>query len=600
MQKPDEIRTRQRADQALRKGRAREALDLYLRLLDEVATETGHYEAWLTGAAGAYQALGREREAGFALIGLGRFSEAQRHFPPGEHPLEWALCAARLGRHGEAARVLAEGGHPALAAIELEEAGASAAARMEWERVIRDPRLAGRPYETALAHFNLGEALLRLDDRAAAARELETAERLLEAVADDFETRGERERAFDCYGVLLRIGRDTGSFETVAEGYLAWIRLLSDDREGTAQYYDDFLDYAIERKEWYAAATLAREAAEHSLKTGLPYDRHYLGRAADLWLETARANQAANGPVDLSANALHAAVEAGTELGDLAFCGRVYAELAELPLPGKRRRRYRALARRYDEGPSPRPAAPGISEHSRRRDAYPDVWRQDLVEWELDGDPTAVLARLSVKLRQRSHYARRALRALLLCNDPGFSIAQPKDAAELATALGRVPDYDVFRPLERLYEHPSGQVRTAVMSAVGQVCMPRSFNLVRKGLADPAPQVAEEALRALRSLYFRDGLGPLTRIFREATDERIRLAALESIARVPGTAEPARVLLEAMRQETGSIRQAAEVRLANLSGGDEVVTLVRQARDLESGDRRDVLDRVLRAMGGGR
>jgi hypothetical protein len=600
MHKPDEIRTRQRADQALRKGRPSEALDLYLKLLDEVATETGHYEAWLTGAAAAYQALGRDREAGFALIGLGRFSEAQRHFPPAERPLEWALCAARMGRHGEAARVLAEGGHPALAAIELEEAGASAAARLEWERVVRDPRLAGRPYETALAHFNLGEALLRLDERGAAARELEIAERLLEAVADDFETRGERERAFDCYGVLLRLGRDTGSFETVAEGYLAWIRLLSDDREGTAQYYDDFLEYAIEHKEWYAAATLAREAAEHSLKTGLPYDRHYLGRAADLWLETARANQAANGPVDLSANALHAAVEAGTALGDLAFCGRVYAELAELPLPGKRRRRYRALARRYDEGPAPRPAAPGISEHSRRRDAYPDVWRQDLVEWELDGDPTAVLARLSVKLRQRSHYSRRALRALLLCNDPGFSLSNPAHAAELAAALGRVPDYDVFRPLERLYEHTSAQVRAAVMAAVGQVCMPRSFNLVRKGLTDPTPPVADEALRSLRSLYFRDGLGPLTRIFRESTDERIRLAALESIARVPGTAEPARVLLEAMRQETGAIRQAAEVRLANLSGGDDVVTLVRQARDLEAGDRREVLDKVLRAIGGGR
>jgi tetratricopeptide (TPR) repeat protein len=599
MERPEEIKTRQRADQALRKGRPREALPLYLRLLDEIATETGHYEAWLAGAAASYLALGRQREAGFALIGLGRFSEAQRHFPAAERPLEWALCAARLGRHGEAARVLSEGGHPALAAIELEEAGAAAAARLEWERVIRDPRLAGRPYETALAHFNLGEALMRMDDRGAAARQFEIAERLLEAVADDFESRGERERAFECYGVLLRLGKDTESFETVAEGYLNWIRLRSDDREGTAQCYDDFLTYAVERKEWYAAATIAREAAEHSLKTGLPYDRHYLGRAADLWLETARANQAANGPVDLSANALHAAVEAGTELGDLAFCGRIYAELAELPLPGKRRRRYRALARRYDEGPSPRAAAAGISEYSRRPELYADVWRQDLVEWELDGDPTAVLARLYVRLPERSYYGRRTLRTILTCNDPGFSLATPRAAVDLALALGRVPYYEVLRPLERLYEQQSPDVRAAVMSAIANVSFPRSFNLVRRGLADPSPAVADEALRALRSLNFRDSVEPLTRIFREATDERVRLTALETIARVPGTAEPARVLIEAMRQETGAIRQTAEARLGELTG-DEAVTLVRQARDVEVDDRRDVLDRILRAMGGGR
>jgi hypothetical protein len=597
MGKPEDIRNRQQADQALRKGRAREALALYWQLLGGVQNEGGQYEAWLGGAVAAYLALGRTREAGYGLMGLGRFAEAQRHFPSAERPFEWAVCAARLGRHGEAARVLAEAGHPALAAIELEEAKAGAAARLEWERVVVDPRLAGRPYETALAHFNLGEALLRLDDRAGAARELGTAERLLEAVADDFETRGERERASDCYGVLLRLGKDTGSFETVAEGYMNAIRLLSDDREGAAQYYDDFVAYAVERKEWYAAATLAREAAEHSLKTGLPYDRHYLGRAADLWLETARENQAANGPVDLSANAFHGAIDAAASLGDLAFCGRVYAELAELPLAAQRRRRYRALARRYDESPVPRTLAPGLSRHNRRPDAYLDVWRQDLVEWELGGDPTAVLTRLLVTLPEKSTIARWALRALLRCNDPSFSETDPAAAAELAVMLGRVWVYEVLPPLERLYEHPAAEVRAAVMRGVAAVLVPRSFNLVRKGLGDPAPAVVDEALRALRSLSSRSGLESLTRIFRESTDERVRLAALDSISRVEGTPEVARVLLEAARQETGTIRQAAEAGLANL-GGEEVATLVRQARDVELGDRHEVLDRILRAVGG--
>ena len=137
----------------------------------------GRYEGWLEGELRAYEALGRTREAGFVLLGLRRFAEAQRRFPVAERPLEWALAASRLGRHAEAARVLSEAGHFVLAAVELETAGADAAARLEWERVVRDPRLAGLPYEMALARFRLGQALLRTNDRPAAARELAVAQR---------------------------------------------------------------------------------------------------------------------------------------------------------------------------------------------------------------------------------------------------------------------------------------------------------------------------------------------------------------------------------------------------------------------------------------
>ena len=75
----------------------------------------------------------------------------------------------------------------------------------------------------------------------------------------------------------------------------------------------------------------------------------------------------------------------------------------------------------------------------------------------------------------------------------------------------------------------------------------------------------------------------------------MRLAALESIAKIR-TPEAALVLLEAVRQETGAIRQAAEARLSNF-GGDEVAMLLREARDVEVGDRRDVLDRLLAGRG---
>ena len=569
----------------------------YATLLAKVSVfEPGLYESWLEGALAAYQALGRNREAGYVLLGLRRFAEAQRLFPVEERPLEWALCASRQGRHGEAARVLAEAGHPALAAVELETAGAHTAARIEWERVVRDQRLAGVPYETALAHFNLGEALLRTNDRAGADRELTVTQRLLELLADDFESRGERERAFDCYSILLRLGKDTGSFENVAEGYLNGIRILASDDQKfyVLQYYDDFLAYAVEQHEWYAAAQLAREAADYSVKAGLVYDRHYLGRAAELWAETARHNEAAGGPTDLSENALHAGIDAASALGDLPLCARLYGALAALPLSAKKRTRYRALAARYSGPVIEMPPAVPFPEYLRRPGAYQDIWRQDLVEWELDGDPLGVLARLVVERTDHVRFSRLALRALLLCSAPGFSRDDPRAAADLALALGRIQVYEVLRPLERLFEHASPQVRAAVMGGVGQVYCKRSFSLVRKGLADAAPPVHIEALRALRGLRFRDGYDPLTQIFRDFPDENIRIAALETIGEL-GSLEAGLFLLDTLRHETGALRSTAQKCLANFSG-DDITATVRQYLDLEVGENRDALQRVLRSL----
>jgi hypothetical protein len=596
----EQIQTRQWAEQALRKGRPREALDLYRKLLAQEKTEGRHYEAWLDGTAAAYFALHRAREGGYVLLALGRYAEAQRHFPVKERPLEWAFCASRQGRRGEAARVFSETGHPALAAIELEAAGAAAAARLEWERVLRDERLVGRPYETALAHFNLGEALLRIGDRAGGLRELGSAARMLEVVADDFETGGETERAFDCYRVLLQLGKDVGSFETVAEGYLNMIRIVTGDDDARAiEYYEDFIGYAVEHKEWYAAAMAAREVADHSLRSGLAWDRHYLERAAELWVETAHANQASGGPIDLSANAFQAAIDAATALGDLALAGRLYAELAELPLPEARRRRFRSLARRY-EGEQPRRLpAPAFPVAMRRKESYFDIWRDDLIEWELDGDPVPVLARLIAEKSDRPIFTRPALRALLMFADPGFSPANPKAVAEAAEAVGQAKAYEVLRPLERLFESDAPEVRAAVVRGATKVLIRRTFDLVRKALVDPAPSVVEAALQLLRSTDFVTALPPMTRIFRESGDERVRLAALEGIGISKDPQGAARVLLDAARQEADPVRRAAEQKLEKLArvGGEEVATLLRQARDAEDGDRRDALDRMLRSVG---
>ncbi|MBC8131657.1 MAG: HEAT repeat domain-containing protein, partial [Deltaproteobacteria bacterium] len=297
---------------------------------------------------------------------------------------------------------------------------------------------------------------------------------------------------------------------------------------------------------------------------------------------------------DLSENALHAGIDAATTLGDLALVSKLYGELAALRLVAKKRERYQVLANRYAGGNVPVPVGAGLPDYLRRPGAYQDVWRQDLVEWELDGDPAAVLARLVVDRTDHVRFSRLALRALLLVGNPGFSVDDPGAAAELALALGRIQIYEVLRAMETLFAHsPSPVVRAAVMTGVGQVYCRRSFGLVRQGLEDLVPQVREEALVALRGLRFRDGLDSLVRIFREQKDERVRLAALETIADI-GSLEAGMFLLDAILFETGAVQNAAEKRLRAFQSED-LGHALRQRVDGESGGN-PVLRRAFEAI----
>src|SRR5262245_47020866 len=119
----EEAELKERADRAMRSARAGEALSLYRSLLRRVTVfEAGLYESWLEGARSAYQAAGRQREAGYVLLALRRFADAERAFDPGAAPVEWALAASRRGQRREAADVLARSGFYALAALELDAA----------------------------------------------------------------------------------------------------------------------------------------------------------------------------------------------------------------------------------------------------------------------------------------------------------------------------------------------------------------------------------------------------------------------------------------------------------------------------------------------
>ncbi|HVR63852.1 MAG TPA: HEAT repeat domain-containing protein, partial [Polyangia bacterium] len=103
-----------------------------------------------------------------------------------------------------------------------------------------------------------------------------------------------------------------------------------------------------------------------------------------------------------------------------------------------------------------------------------------------------------------------------------------------------------------------------------------------------------EALRALRGLRFRDGFDPLLRIFRESSDERVRVAALETIADI-GSLEAGLFLLDVLRQETGLLRGTAEARLGSFTG-DDITAVVRQYLERETGERREALQAILRSL----
>jgi hypothetical protein len=292
-------------------------------------------------------------------------------------------------------------------------------------------------------------------------------------------------------------------------------------------------------------------------------------------------------------------------MNDHALVARLYGALAALPLPAKKRARYLRLAERGSGGlVAPPPRAPGFPDYLRRADAYQDVSRQDLVEWALEGDPTAVLTRLVVGADGRGgepsfeerKVARLALRAALMANTPGFSLADVRATADLALAIGKVAVYSVMRPLELLLEHDAPDVRAAVMASVRDSLMRRGLRIVQRGLADPSPTVSEEALRSLRWLGFRDGFDTLARVFREATDERVRLVVIEAMVSV-GTFEAGLFLLDIVRQEDGALASAAADRLADFQG-DDLLPVVRQALEVETGERRATLERIVAKLAG--
>jgi hypothetical protein len=294
-------------------------------------------------------------------------------------------------------------------------------------------------------------------------------------------------------------------------------------------------------------------------------------------------------------NALLAAASQHSAVGDYPAIRDVFERLAALPLADRQKKRFAAIAQRYHGLAAPPVELPGLPDYLKQQHAYADIWFVDLLEWEMDGDPFAVAASIVGDLRYPNGIRRRALVVLLTLADARRrgNEGQPDTLAQIAELLGELQSYAALAPLEKLFASADPIVRRAAVRALRFLYFKRSFVIVRKALGDADPQVREAALVAIAGLHFPHAFNPLARIYREATEPRVRTAALESIGKIQ-TVEAGEFLVMVLRQEGGALAEAARVALAQMDNAD-VIPILRQHHEIETNPAvRDALGALLR------
>lgn len=579
--------TADQAESLAAQGRFGEAEKYFRELVGQTHVIDYEYDDWLRRLADIYKRLNRRRDAGYIYLYLHYFDMARESAPDDEGLADRARVLEVEQRWADAAKLYEQAGLSVHMSVALEKAKKFKEAALGWESLVKSPALTGRDYEQALVHFNFGMALSKDEDEPSKGRRaLSDAQRRLEAVADEFEMRGERERAFDCYQILLKLGKDSNQFENLAEGYLSCIRVLKDDnlKFYVLQYYEDFIKLAQERGEVHATATLFQEAADYALRTGLPYDRHYQARAAEAWQRCAEVAIEEGSPLELVENAMNASISCYSAVDNYVMVAKLFERLSQLDLPEKKKARFAQIAARYDNATSERLEAAAFPEYLKQHHAYADIWFVDLLEWELGGDPLRVAASIIGDLRYPNGIRRRALVVVLTCADAATRREETgaDTLVKVADLLGELQSYAALNPLERLYTHEDPKVRRAAVRALRFLYFKRAFVIVRQAIKDPDASVREAAIVALGGLHFPHAFNPLARIYRESDDSRIRVAALESIGKIQNL-EAGEFLVGVLRQEDGVLRDVAQRALSSFDNAD-VVPILRQYYEIETNE----------------
>jgi hypothetical protein len=518
-------------------------------------------------------------------------------------PVDRARTLAALGDMTGAAREMENAGLVAAAAIYKEKAQDWVGARALWSRLAQVTSSGADAYNAALVQFNLARCAKQCKDTRQAHDAIVASVRLVEEAADHFESVGQRERAFDCFQVLVQIGREGGMFEDVLEGFVNCIRILREDhlKYFALQYFEDALAAAKEREEYSAAATIAREVADYARALGMgPTSAHYILQQAELWREVAKQQKERGAPPEIGENALLAAILAFGEVGQYSRVGKLYEELATMDLEPARTKHYGRAAKRY-EGVRDEPldAAP-LPMHLRQENQFPDVWHVDLIEWEQQGSAAEACADVLLDRHWPDIIRRKAMLARLTA----FAVeSRPDDSSQAATAaraklceqLAQLGLYGVLSPLEKLFLRPERAVRVAVLSAMQMLFFKRSFITVRAALRDPDPGVVEQAERATEALTFPHAFDPLSRIVRESSRPQARASALRALAKVD-TPEAAEFLLGVLEHGAPQDRAATLEGLKRSRAG-RFIEVARAAIPTAGPEVQGALRDILRARG---
>lgn len=531
------------------------------------------------------------------------WKRAQPLLPHVPH-VDRARVLAAQGQMAEAAREMEDAGLVAAAAICRERAKDWGAARALWSRLAHVTERGDDAYVAALVRFNLARCAKQCGDARQAHEAIVASVRLVEEAADHFESVGLRERAFDCYCVLVQIGRESGAFEDVLEGYVNCIRILREDhlKYFALEYFEESIAAAIEREETSAAATLAREAADYARSLGLASaSGGYSVRQADLWRALARQHLARGAPPEIAENALLASILAFGEVGQWAHIGAIYTELAGLELEPSRCEHYARAAGRYARMKDDTLETSSSMSHPLRHDThFTEVWHVDVVEWEQRGSAAEACADVLLDKRWPDLIRRKAMLARLTAlpleeNPDDGSSARLDSYLRLAEQLAQLQLYAVLSPLEHLFTRKERRVKVAVLQSLQTLYFKRSFVTVRAALRDPDSQVVEQACKAVEALYFQHAVDPLSRILRESPEPAPRASALRALARID-TLEAAEIMLGVLEHGAPADRLAALAALKS-TRGSKFAELARDSLQGAKDPLRGSLQEVLVARG---
>lgn len=535
--------------------------------------------------------------------------------PPSDRARTILAWADRAGQDGKGKELYAKAGDEyeaagliARAAICREKASDYSRARALWSRLSHVLSQGGQDlYAAGLARFNLARTSNKTNDPAAAREATVASVHLLEEAADRYETIGQRERAFDCYQVLIAIGRESGEFEHVLEGYVNVIRILREDhlRYYALQSYEEAVEAAEKQGEASAAATLAREMSAYARKESLPSIANFgMVTQARLWREVAKRAIERGSPGEIAENAMLAAVMAFGEAGQFQKVAELYRELGVLPLAESRKKHYVRASSRYHGATDLRIDASPLPAHLRHEVGYPEVWHVDLVEWEQQGSASEACADIVLDPAWTEVTRRRAVlgRLTALALEQHLAASSPPEptvtmnlAIALADHLSQVELYTILSPLEHLYRRPEPTVRAAVMRALSKFLYKRTFITLREGLSDSDKAVSDEAARAVEELRFPHAFDPLARIYRESSNASARISALRALAKID-TVEVAEMLLSVIEHD-GREERAAAVEAVKRARGSKFVEVARSHLSHMTGPAQQSVREILQVRG---